>query len=121
MFFPVILLGVVKLDLKVLSWNAAYRVSGNRIYKTSEASDYQTAVSLSYKGQLYDSDVEVFIEFGRFPLIDIDNAVKLTLDALEGKAYKRDRQVVRLSVDRHKCEKGDDWVYVSVEPLEEGI
>ena len=107
--------GNVNLNIKVPSWNAAYRISNNRIYKTDEAKAFQDAVRYAYEGDLLEGDVEVFVEFGRFPLVDIDNGgAKLVLDALEGVAYKKDRQVVSLTIDRQKADKGQDWLYVSV-------
>ena len=105
----------LELDIKAPSWNTCYRIANNRMYKTVEARAFQDIIAYAYKGELYEGDVEVFIEFHRSPLIDVDNVCKMILDALEGKAYNNDRQVVSLTVDRQKCKKGEDWLYVNVE------
>lgn len=104
------------MSIKVPSWNQCYRMANNRIYKTSEAKAFQEDVALEYDGELYEGDVEVFIEFHRSPPIDVDNVCKMVLDALEGRAYKKDRQVQSLTVDRYKCSPGQDHLYVAVNP-----
>ena len=95
-----------------------YKISHSRLFKTSEAAAFQALVHHSYKGEKYEGDVEVFIEFHRKPLIDCDNCSKAICDSLEGVAYKRDRQITKLSIDRYPCEKGKDYLYVSVQPVE---
>jgi Holliday junction resolvase RusA-like endonuclease len=82
--------------------------------------DYQKIVAYSYTGKLHTGDVEVFIEVHRFPLVDIDAPLKATLDALEGRAYHRDSQIRSLTIDIHKCERGKDRLFVSVNPIEKG-
>lgn len=113
-FIPRNNMGIVDLKIQVPSWNAAYRINGHSMYKTAEAKAFQEAIGYSYKGDMHTGNVEVFIEFARKPLIDVDNMAKLFLDSLEGIAYKKDRQVRILTIERHECERGEDWLWVSV-------
>lgn len=105
----------MKINIKVLSWNAAYRIANNRIFKTQAAKDFQNIVGYSYNDRFFKGDVKVEIEFWRSPLLDIDNGgSKLILDALQGVAYENDRQIVELVVKRHKCGKGEDKLIVTI-------
>jgi Holliday junction resolvase RusA-like endonuclease len=112
-------MGTVDIPITVPSWNAAYRIrQGGGMYKTEDAKAFQEAVGYAYKGDLHEGDnLEVFIEFGRHRLIDCDNACKLVGDALEGIAYHNDKQVRRYVIERVKCVKGEDWLYVAVNEI----
>lgn len=86
------------------------------MYKTEEAKAFQEAVAWAYKGDMHEGDVEIFIEFWRKRDMDSDNVEKLTRDALQGRAYKNDKQIVKWGGEKHtgkNCE-GEDWLYVSV-------
>lgn len=107
----------VSIDIKVPSWNMCYGIRNNHIYKKSAAQDFQDIVGLSYRGELFEGAVRVEITFGRCPLIDIDNAAKLTLDSLEGRAYNNDRQVEELHLKRYKCTKGEDYLCIKIIPI----
>jgi len=116
--FPTIVKsGSLFLRAQIPSWNLAYRIHGKGMYKTATAKAFQEAVAWSYRGEYFDGPVSVEISFRRCPPIDVDNACKLVLDALQGKAYETDRQVSQVSIRREKCAKGEDCLQVIVEPL----
>lgn len=51
---------------------------------------------------------------------DLDNIAKTILDALNGIAYKDDKQVCDLSVSKHFSLTGQDYIEVSIQGLECG-
>ena len=60
----------VDLAIQVPSWNAAYRIANNRVYKTAECKAFEEVVGWAYNGECHEGEVQVFIEFHRSPLID---------------------------------------------------
>jgi len=108
---------VVELPLKAISWNAAYRIANNRIFKTKEAKEFQEDIALCYLGEFYEEDVILKIDFYRNPIIDCDNAGKLIQDSLQGRAYHKDSVVKKLIIERFRCEKGQDKIVISIKPF----
>lgn len=110
---------------KLLSvWELPYPVSTNRywrktntgkVYKSKEAAEYKKAavsvakhVDINNPHSPHACDIELHVDI--FPkqnkdgteskkLLDIDNCLKVALDALEGLAYIDDKQVRRLIVN----------------------
>jgi len=107
---------IVEFPLQAISWNMAYRIANNRIYKTSEAKKFQEDIAMCYQGEYYEGEVIMEIHVYRNPIIDCDNASKLIMDSLEGQAYKRDSQVRREIIEKFKCEKGQDKIIITIEP-----
>lgn len=53
------------------------------------------------------------------PQVDLDNVAKIALDALNGLAYKDDRQVVHLTVNRRWAQAGEsEHLFISVMEVE---
>lgn len=120
------------------AWRAPYPVSVNRnlrvtkkgrVYVSKEAQDYKSSFVLNAceleTGKEFEPTAEkVTVHIVVFPkmnkdgsecktLVDIDNSVKITLDALNGKAYLDDKQVKRLIVDYGELADGGG-LYVEV-------
>lgn len=106
------------------AWSAPYPISANRywrrtktgrLYVSQEAQDYKSrfvlnACELEIGKEFEPTAEKVTVHIVVFPkmnkdgsecktLVDIDNSVKIALDALNGKAYLDDKQVKRLIVD----------------------
>jgi len=107
---------IVEFPLQAISWNRAYRIANNRIYKTSEAKKFQEDIAMCYQGEYYEGEVVMQIDVYRNPRIDTDNSSKLIMDSLEGKAYKKDSQVVDERIRKFKCEKGEDKIIITIRP-----
>lgn len=110
---------IVELPLQAISWNRAYGIANNRIYKMKEAKEFQEDIALCYQGEFYEGDVEMEINVYRNPICDVDNNAKMILDSLEGKAYAKDSQVRRLIIEKFKCEKGQDKIVISIKEFKE--
>lgn len=94
-----------------VSTNRYWRRVGYRLIVSKEAVEYKRLAALAFKyanGRHYGSN-NVCVSIVILPkmnkdgtqsknLIDIDNGIKVTLDALNGLAYDDDRQVKRLYV-----------------------
>lgn len=96
------------------SANRLYRVARNRPYKTREHRDYMAAAhraTLSVAPWPRDVDLDVVVRLYR-PIKrgDIDNPIKALFDALNGRAWEDDSQVVDLHIKRR-----DDKVRPRVE------
>lgn len=84
-----------------------------RVYTPKDTLAAEAELAAQYEGPKFDGPLDVFVEYEKdqqfiriTPLsaehdsvaqADIDNLLKLTLDALNGVAWNDDRQVVRLS------------------------
>lgn len=95
-----------------VSANRYWRVFQNRVVRSSTAVSYKKAVkiAMSYAGikAPVAGPVEVIMQYhprmtkagkASGTRLDIDNVIKVTLDAMNGSAYLDDKQVVRLSVE----------------------
>ncbi|MDX2015578.1 MAG: RusA family crossover junction endodeoxyribonuclease [Myxococcaceae bacterium] len=74
-----------------------------RVLKSEEARSYQKAVAAQLAG-LAPETSEVVVEFHVYRprrIGDLDNALKVLMDALKGFAFVDDSQVVQLSAHRH--------------------
>jgi len=107
----------MKIPLQVPSWNRMYRVHGSIVYKTAEAKQFQRDLSMLYVGKYHEGLVEMRIIIERNPIIDCDNAAKAICDSLQGRAYKTDRQIRKLSIEMLPCPKGKDTIDISVSEL----
>ena len=105
------------------SWNQSYRhrAMGKRAiqYMTKTAKEYKATVSDICVAHGIEPvqgwvRVSVWLHFPRRGS-DLDNRLKMLLDALEGHAYYDDKQVSELHVYR-RYEKGGGSAWVTVEP-----
>ena len=108
------------LDLPPSS-NRYWRMANNRIYRSDEATDYIAHVGLlcATAGiQPLDGDVRVTLHIYRNAKRgDLDNRVKICLDALQSYAYHNDGQVAELHATRHDSDPKHARVEVEVTKL----
>lgn len=102
------------------SANRYWRHWNNRVVMSAEARAYKNLVSLLAKAQnvdLVDGTVCVELEIYRPRQAgDIDNSIKILLDALNKVAYSDDSQIVRLVADQLD-DKENPRVEVRVTPM----
>lgn len=89
------------------SSNRYWRVWRGRAVKSNEARDYQRAVKLrGLAGKRADplvGPVAIHVDVYRPARRgDLDNSLKVTLDAIQGVAYLNDEQIVYLSASRNE-------------------
>lgn len=84
--------------------NNTYKISGNRMYKSQEAIDWQEVVGWEIKSKhIKLIKEEVFVGISMFLKRDrdIDSSLKLILDTLaDVGVYKNDSQVISLRVEK---------------------
>ena len=88
--------------------NTYWRVVKGRMVKSADARKYQTTVALMAKAAMgaglsrLDGPVSVKVSVYRPRRIgDLDNTLKVILDALKGIAFEDDSQVVRIEANRN--------------------
>lgn len=88
------------------SANRYWRIFRGRAVHSKEATDYKSAIKAMVDCQPTDQSVAIDIVLHPKQnkdgsecktIIDLDNCLKVTLDALQGLAYSNDRQVRKLS------------------------
>jgi crossover junction endodeoxyribonuclease RusA len=104
--------GVEKLELPwPPSLNAYWRICQGRLIVSSQARAYRQKVCyLAFKIRRAFWDKKVFLHIEAYPpdkrCRDIDNLLKITLDALqEARVYENDNQVCRILLERKPVEK----------------
>jgi Holliday junction resolvase RusA-like endonuclease len=94
----------------IVSTNAAYRKTAHAFYMTAAGKAFKAAVQKAAQEAMrgcfpMSGPIVVLLDFWfKTTANDIDGPVKLVLDALQGIVYLNDRQVVSLSVAKHKAE-----------------
>lgn len=87
------------------SANVYWRMANNRLYLSSAAEDFKTMtmyLCVSSGIEPLDGDVSVRLAFYRPRKSgDLDNRIKVCLDALQGYAYHDDNQIVEIHATRH--------------------
>jgi len=87
------------------SVNVYWRVVKNRIYSTNEAKKYKKDVSAICQAQFIfpiTGSVAVAVKaFRPAKRGDLDNTLKVSLDALKGHAYHDDAQIIQIHAERH--------------------
>ena len=84
------------------SANRYWRVFRGRPVKSKEAREYQADVQARYRPSPTTKDVCVQVEVYRpAKRRDLDNCLKVVLDALQGIAYENDGQIVQLVARRY--------------------
>lgn len=97
--------------------NRYWRVWRGRAVKSPAARDYQSSVRLANRRKPIEGPVSVSVSVYRpWRRGDLDGALKVLLDALQGVAYADDSQVVRLHAERFE-DKANPRVEVVVEPV----
>lgn len=93
-----------------VSVNRYYRCSGRSIHRSKDANDYRDAVQwLAKCEQIKSHDGDFALILVLHPrsnkngsasgtVIDLDNALKVTLDALEGVIYNNDKQIKEINI-----------------------
>ena len=91
-----------------ISANRYWRTYKNRVIRSPEATAYKKAVgyiAMTEKAQLIDGDITIHVilhpkltnkGIASKTRIDLDNALKVVIDALNGIAYTDDKQVVQI-------------------------
>lgn len=104
------------------SANRYWRLFKGRVIKSTQAREYQNAVGwqvLAERIPMLDTPVQVQVTVKLFRPHkgrDLDNCLKVLLDALQGYAYQNDNQIARLVVDR--CDdKANPRVEITVEEV----
>ncbi|HGM0383540.1 RusA family crossover junction endodeoxyribonuclease [Neisseria gonorrhoeae] len=94
-----------------VSANRYWRIWGNRAVRSAEAAAYRETVRRIAQGagaMPSEGAVAVYVRLipkankdggANKTVIDLDNALKVTLDALQGVAYHNDRQVRRIAAE----------------------
>jgi Holliday junction resolvase RusA-like endonuclease len=102
------------------SSNRYWRVAQNRIYRSADAIDYIQHVALLCNRagvQPMQGDVRVTLHFYRpAKRGDLDNRVKILLDAMRFHVYADDSQVAEIHATRHE-DKTNPRVEIEVTPL----
>lgn len=102
--------------------NTYWRHVGNRVVKSAEARQYQSAVRLRWLTQeialpVLTGPVSVIVTVFRPRRIgDLDNTLKVLLDSLRGLAFVDDSQVVEIHAIRFD-DKANPRAVVTVEPI----
>ena len=99
-------------------WRTAVVNGRARTYRSKEANDYRRAVQWLAKAERVKAhDGDYSLEFELHPrknkdgsasgnVIDLDNALKVALDALEGVIYENDNQVKQISIKYAEAVQG---------------
>lgn len=86
------------------SVNAYFRAKGNRVYLTDDARQYKRAVKLMLGNRfdMFTGRVAVNVSIFRPRKSgDLDNRLKVMLDALQGVAYENDSQITEIHAFRY--------------------
>jgi crossover junction endodeoxyribonuclease RusA len=105
--------------------NTYWRLCHGRIVKSKEARHYQGAVQMLARAQMTragyapfgDAEIAISLHFRRpHRRGDLDNSLKVLLDALKGVAFDDDRQVASITATRG-LDAANPGVVVTVEVL----
>lgn len=105
------------------SANRYWRVFQGIARKSKEASAYQFTAAAMARSQgmlpIVDGEVRVTIDVYRpAKRGDVDNSVKILVDALKGIAFTDDKQVKRIEIERHDTDRHHPRAVVTVEAIE---
>lgn len=88
------------------SANRYWRKLKNRMVISDEAIAYKQHVTALVAGTVdtpYTGDIALIIDvFRRYKMGDLDNRLKIILDALQGTIYRDDKQIVEIHAIRHE-------------------
>ena len=107
------------------------------VYTDSKTTSEMSEIARKYKGEKLAGCVSVEVDI--YPKMpkgtpkkltsipamkkpDVDNVLKIVMDALNGVAYDDDKQVTRARVERHPMQRIDwDYIVVTVKPVERSL
>lgn len=100
---------MIKIELpgKPVSTNQIYRSGRGNYYMNKKGKakkdEYVWKIRKQYKGEVIEDHVlvEIHLYFTDKRRRDVDNYLKLILDAIEGEIYKDDSQIKRLTIRKH--------------------
>ena len=105
-----------------------------RAYTDEKTKKEMEEIAVRYKGQKHKGCVSVEVDI--YPKLpknapkrledtpamkkpDVDNVLKIVMDALQGVAYDDDKQVTRTRTHRHAMQRIDmDYIVITVAPIE---
>ena len=96
-----------------------------RLYMTKEGKDlkeqYQIEARNQYRGEIISGDckMEIGLFFKDKRKYDIDNFCKLTLDSLQGIIIEDDKQIQRLTIEKH-LDKSNPRIEICLTELNNG-
>lgn len=114
-----------------VSANRYWRIWRNKAVRSAEATAYKSVVRrIAQEAGVMPSEGSVAVCLRLIPkvnkdgsanktVIDLDNALKVTLDALQGIAYHNDRQVRRIAAEYDSEPVAGGGLAVEIEELEE--
>lgn len=114
-----------------VSANRYWRIWRNKAVRSAEATAYKSVVRrIAQEAGVVPSEGSVAVCLRLIPkankdgsvnktVIDLDNALKVTLDALQGIAYHNDRQVRRIAAEYDSEPAAGGGLAVEIEELEE--
>lgn len=108
---------MVKINLKPLSVNAAYR---GRRYRTNDYIEYErTLMYLLPKMELPPPPFEIYFKFGFSSLAsDWDNCIKTTQDIISKKYGFNDRLIIRGVVETEQVSRGQEYFIFEIKRFE---
>lgn len=107
-----------------------------KAYIDAKTKDEMAAIAMKYYGEKHEGQVYVRVDI--YPKLpnsapkklndvpamkkpDVDNVLKVVMDALNGVAYHDDKQVVQAEVVRHNMQRMEwDYIVVTVKGIERG-
>ena len=100
---------MIKVDIKPMSVNGCWQ---GRRYKTVRYKNYEHELMLKLKPMtIPDGRLELNLVLGLSNLLaDIDNPVKPFLDVLQKKYGFNDRDVMKMTVEKIKVPKGEEYI-----------
>lgn len=115
---------IIKIPLRPISLNQLHRVNKyGHVYKVREARAWQELarkiIAEQYNEQILEGNVAVTLKIclkGDKP-IDLDNSLKLCIDALQGTVIKNDNQVVGISAYR-KLNSEADQITITIQEID---
>lgn len=105
------------------------RFGNGRTYTPVKTQKEEQRIALAYKGPCYTGAVSITLNFwfsrpktNRKEFMtqrpDLDNTVKIVTDALNGKAYVDDQQVVEIKASKNWCVDGTrEGVHLTIEEI----
>jgi len=98
------------------SANRYWRVVNGRAVKSAAARAYQRTVAAMFRRRPMTGEVIVGINVYRpAKRGDVDNSIKVLLDALKGIAFHDDKQVKRIDIERHDTDPKNPRADVVIE------
>ena len=123
---------MVRLNLPYpVSANRYWRIWRNKAVRSAEATAYKSVVRrIAQEAGVMPSEGSVAVWLRLIPkaykdgsankmVIDLDNALKVTLDSLQGIAYENDKQVRRIAAEYDSEPVAGGGLVVEIEELEE--